>query len=140
MVLARRIDQPPGKPDFRRSELGIISNLESSYFVGEPVWLYFEIYNLSKGPDGKTNFAIKQSITRRRTGGLFGAVRGFLSGKDLEEVVTTYNGASINSDERRILRLDLSELPAGVYMVSIEINDLLSGKNAVTKEEIATYR
>jgi GWxTD domain-containing protein len=140
IVLARRIDRPPGKPDFKRSELGIYSNLDSSYFAGEPVWLYFEIYNLSKGPDGKTNYTIRQSIARRRKGGLVGAVRSLLSKTDLEEIVTTYSGSSINSDERRILRLDLSELRAGSYKISIEIDDLISGKSALAKEEIATYR
>lgn len=140
MVLARRIDQPPGKADFKRSELGIYSNLDSSYFAGEPVWLYFEIYNLSKGPDGKTNYTIRQAIARQRKGGLIGAVRSLFSRKDLEEIVTTYGGASINSDERRILRLDLSELRAGSYTISIEIDDLISGKSAMAKEEIATYR
>jgi GWxTD domain-containing protein len=140
MVLARRIDQPVGRANFKRSELGIYSNLDSSYFVGEPVWLYFEIYNLSKGTDGKTNYTIRQSIARRRKGGVLGMVRGLFGGHNLEEIATTYNGSNIRSDEHRILRLDLSQLRAGVYTITIEISDLISGQSASAKEEIATYR
>jgi hypothetical protein len=43
IVLARRIDKPVEGLRFTRDDLRIISSLDNRYFVGEPVWLYFEI-------------------------------------------------------------------------------------------------
>jgi GWxTD domain-containing protein len=140
IVLARRIDQPQGVINFKRGELGIYSNLDNRYFASEPIMLYFEIYNLAKGSDGKTSYTIRQTIAQKRSGGIFGSVRQALTGKDLQEVVITYDGSSVKSDENRVLTLDASGFEAGNYMLSIEINDLLSGKSARASEDIVVYR
>jgi hypothetical protein len=67
LVLARRIDKPPRKANFDRDDLRILSNLDDRYFAGEPVWLYFEIYNLELGPDEKTSYTINQIITEKKS-------------------------------------------------------------------------
>jgi GWxTD domain-containing protein len=140
MVLARRIEQPPGEIHFRRDQLGIFSNLDNRYYAGEPIWLYFEIYNLARGGDGKTSYSIRQVITEKRAGGVLRALKDVVSGRDLKEVVMTYSGASIETDENRILRIDLSEFEAGAYSMTIEIEDLISGASASSSEEIVIYR
>jgi hypothetical protein len=140
IVLARRIEQPPGELNFRRDQLGIYSNLDNRYFAGEPIWLYFEIYNMARGPDGKTSYTIRQVISERRARSVLGAFRDVLAGRDLKEIMTTYNGGSIKTEENRILRLDASGLNAGSYIVSIEIEDLISGMVTQGSEEIVIYR
>ncbi|OGC95079.1 MAG: hypothetical protein A2W25_04770 [candidate division Zixibacteria bacterium RBG_16_53_22] len=140
IVLARRIDQPPGELSFRREQLSILSSLDNRYFVGEPIWLYFEIYNLELGPDGKTSYSIKQVISEKRTRNLLGAFKDAVTGKDLHEVTTTYEGGSVNTYENRVLRVDVSEFREGVYTLAIEIEDLLTGRIATTSEEIVIYR
>jgi hypothetical protein len=140
IVLARRIEQPPGALEFRRHELGIYSNLENEYFAGEPVLLYFELYNLARGADGKTSYSLRQDMSRKRPRGLLGTVNGVLGSDDYEEIVTTYEGSSIKTDENRILSLDVSELEAGKYTLTIEIEDHISGKTARSSQEIVLYR
>jgi len=140
IILARRIDQPPGQLNFQREQLGILSSLDNRYFVGEPIWLYFEIYNLELGADGKTSYSIRQIISEKRTRNLLGAFKDAVTGKDLQEVITTYEGGSINTDENRILRVDVSELREGAYTLAIEIEDLISGRTAGASEEIVIYR
>ena len=140
IVLARRIDQPPGQLLFKRNELGIYSNLDNRYFAGEPIWLYFEIYNLKRGPDSLTSYTVKRTIAERRSGNILGSLRNALSGKNLHEVITTYNGGSIYTDENRILMIEASQFDAGNYTVSIEIGDLMSGKSAKASEDIVIYR
>ncbi len=139
LILARRIDQPPGELKYKRSDLHILSNLDNHYFAGEPVWLYFEIYNLELGPDGKSSYIIRQKITQKRSGGLVSAIRGVVSGKDLREVSTSYIGGSIYSEENRILRIQLSDFEAGDYILTIEVEDQVSGQSARVSEEIAVY-
>jgi len=140
LVLARRIDKPPRKVNFKRDELRILSNLDDRYFAGEPVWLYFEIYNLEPGPDGKTSYTINQKITERRAGGLLAAIKETVAGGDQLEIVTSYEGSSIHTYENRILSLDLSELEAGNYSITIEVIDNISGESSSVSEGVELYR
>lgn len=140
IVLARRIDKPVEELRFTRDDLRIISSLDNRYFVGEPVWLYFEIYNLEKSPGGKTSYTIKQTVTQKKPGGLLASIKSAFGGDDLQEVETSYSGGSIYSDENRILSVHLSELEPGDYTISIEIIDDISGHSARGSGDIVLYR
>ncbi|UCC80812.1 MAG: GWxTD domain-containing protein [Candidatus Zixiibacteriota bacterium] len=140
LVLARRIDKPPRRLDFAREDLRILSNLNNRYFAGEPVWLYFEFYNLQPGPDGKTSYTINQKITEKKSAGLLAAIKETVTGGEIFEIVTSYEGSSIYTHENRILTLELSELKAGDYYITIEIIDRISGNSAAVSESIVLYR
>lgn len=140
IVLARRIDKPADKLRFSRDDLRIISNLDNRYFVGEPVWLYFEIYNLEKDSNGKTSYTIRQAVVQKRPGGLLASIKSALSGDDLKEVQTSYSGGSIYSEENRILSVHLSELEPGDYTIAIEVVDDVSGHRTRASEDIVLYR
>ncbi len=140
IVLARRIDKPIELQQYRRKDLNIVSNLDNRYFAGEPIWLYFEIYNLAKDSLGKTSYTINQIISERKVGGILTSIKNAMSGKELKEISTSYNGSSIYSDENRILSIDVSDFETGNYIIKIEINDLISGNNATASEEIIIYR
>ncbi len=140
IVLARRIDRPLGRVNYEREDLRILSNLDNRYFAGEPVWLYFEIYNLVKGPDAKTSYTINQIISEKKPEGLFSAIKGAIAGVDLIEVVTSYEGSSIHTQENRILTLELGEFEAGGYDITIEIVDNISGEIARVSESVVLYR
>jgi GWxTD domain-containing protein len=140
LVLARRIDKPPRKANFDRDDLRILSNLDDRYFAGEPVWLYFEIYNLELGPDEKTSYTINQIITEKKSSGLLAAIKETVAGGDYLEVITSYDGSSIHTYENRILNLDLSELEKGDYLITIKVVDNISGKSSSVTESIVLYR
>jgi len=140
IVLARRIDRPPRKTNFRREDLRILSNLDNRYFAGEPVWLYFEIYNLKLGPEGKTSYTINQKITEKKSDGFLAAIKETIAGGKVFEVVTSYEGSSIHTYENRILTLELSEFKAGDYYVTIEVIDNISGDSSSVSEGIVLYR
>lgn len=139
IVLARRIDTPPGELRFERDELRILSNLDNRYFTAEPVWLYFEIYNLEKGANDRTSYTIKQRVTQKRSGGLLASIRSALSGKDLQEIETSYTGGSIYTEENRILMVQLADLEPGPYTISIEVIDDVSGASTSGSEDILLY-
>ncbi len=140
IVLARRIEKPLEKLRFRRDDLQIISNLDNRYFVGEPVWLYFEIYNLEKGSDGMTSYTIKQTVTKKRPEGVLALLKSAFGEGDLLEVETSYSGGSIYSYENRILSVHLSELEPGDYTIAIEVIDDISGHSTRESEDIVLYR
>lgn len=140
LVLARRIDKPPRKLNFAREDLRILSNLNNRYFAAEPVWLYFEFYNLQKGPDDKTSYTINQKITEKKSGSLLAAIKETIAGGEVFEIITSYEGRGIYTFENRILTLDLSELEASDYYITIEIIDHISGNSTSVSETIALYR
>ena len=140
IVLARRIDQPPRKLNFKRDDLRILSNLNNRYFAGEPVWMYFEFYNLKLGPDGKTSYTINQIVSEKKSGNIFTAIKKTVAGGDYLEIITSYDGSSIHTFENRILTLDLSELEAGEYNITIEIIDKITGDKTSASEAIELYR
>ncbi len=140
LMLARRIDKPPRKSNFTREDLRILSNLDNRYFAGEPVWLYFEFYNLKLGPDGKTSYTINQKITEKKPTGLLAAIKETVTGGEIFEIITSYEGSSIHTFENRILTLELSELEAGDYYITIEIIDRISGNSSSASETIVLYR
>jgi GWxTD domain-containing protein len=140
IVLARRIDSPPGNDKNQRGDLMILSNLDNRYFVGEPIRLYFEIYNLDKDAIGRTSYTLKQTVREIEEKGLLARIRGAVASDDLREIATSYRGSGIYSDENRILTLDLSDFDPGDYSISIEVIDEVSGQSALAHEEITLYR
>jgi GWxTD domain-containing protein len=140
LVLARQIDQPPGKLDFERGDLHIVTNVDRRYFISQPIWLYFELYNLARGDDGKTSYAINLTISEKRSRGIWHTLKGALGVGTMKEISTSYSGGSIKTDENRVLTVDLSQLSEGEYKISLEISDLNSGKAAVATENIVVYR
>ena len=140
MVLARRIDSPPDNRRHERKDLLIISNLDNRYFIGEPVWLYFEIYNLKKDDNGRTSYTLKQTVRENKPGGLLAGIRGIVQSGTYQEISVSYSGASIYSDENRILTIDVSKLEPGEYAISIEVTDENSGLVSGTTEDVVLYR
>ncbi len=140
LVLARRIDSLPERTETVRSDLNIISNLDNRYFVGEPIWLYFEIYNLRKDDRNRTSYVLKQTVREKQEGGLLAGIKGALSGDKLQETSISYKGSGVKADENRILTIDASRLEPGEYTVSIDITDEISGLSASVSEDIVLYR
>jgi hypothetical protein len=68
------------------------------------------------------------------------SIKGILARRNLEEIVTSYTGGSQNSDEKRVLLVDASQLRAGSYTLSLEVDDLISGKTARAAEDIILYK
>jgi len=140
MVLARRIDSPPDNKKHTRKDLAIISNLDNRYFVGEPIWLYFEIYNLKKDENGRTSYTLKQTVREKTAGGLLGGLKSIVSSDQYQEISISYSGAGLNSDENRILTIDASKLKPAEYTISIEVTDEISKISASVSEDIVLYR
>ena len=140
LVLARRIESPPDPGKKERKDLTIISNLDNRYFVGEPIWLYFEIYNLRKDDQERTSYTLKQTIREKKGGGLLAGIKGAIGGDKLQETSISFLGSGVYSDENRILTIDVSKLEPAEYTVSIDITDEISGLTATVAEDIVLYR
>ncbi|MFB6099070.1 MAG: hypothetical protein ABEK84_08180, partial [Salinibacter sp.] len=72
--------------------------------LGTPIALYFEIYHLSLGDDGRTTYTVEYRVEGQADRG---AIAAFFLGKETRETVvsSTYEGTSRTSKE--LIRLDV---------------------------------
>lgn len=91
-----------------------------------PIYVYFEIYNLTPDDFGQTNYRI--SYTVRRTKGA--SILRKLLGGEQAEVSASLERFGSSPDVGEYLQLDLSELPIGNSVLLLEVEDLNAGTKA----------
>jgi hypothetical protein len=140
IILAKEISRPPGNAKFGRGDIRIESKVDNKFHRSEPIWIYFEIYNLEIGPDHQTYYSIKQTVSEIKSGGIFADLKSALKGEKLKEVMTSYIGKGLQRNENRIMSCDISSLKPGKYILAIEIEDLNSDLTAFTSEEFEVIK
>ena len=111
---------------FDKDEVSLVPNPSKLFDLADLVYLYFEIYNLTKNADGETSFEIENEMTQRKKkkGGLKG-VLGLGGGSEKSiSLKETRTGADEKSVE--YTSFDVSKLEAGKYRLTVKVTDLTS--------------
>ncbi len=116
-----------------RNDLKIIPNPTKQFKKMEPLFAYFEIYNLSLDKEGMTNytlnFVLKEKAQKRnvfeRVIGLFGGKRGY-------KVSLENNMTGRTSTVADYISFDMSRLEAGEYELNLMVKDNISEEEAST--------
>lgn len=112
---------------FVRKGLNITPNPGRLYIRENPVYVYYEVYNLSLDRKGKTAYEILYEISPRGRS----AWRGW-SGRrqgDMQTVIMAFSGEGISAEDREYTSLDTSGLPAGEYVLTVTFTDLNAGSS-----------
>ena len=120
---------------FARNGLSIVPMASRSFRRGDPVYVYFEIYNLTRGPDyGETEYEVEHAIRSggREGGSLLGGVGRILGGSSRSVGVGRII-AGIRDAEFQNFRLDTSTMTPGDYTLIVTVRDLKSDER-VTKQ------
>ncbi len=99
------------------------------------VYLYYEVYNLQKNDEGFVEF--RQNITIKRNEGeegLLSSIKNLFSKRKALTLTNKYRAD--RNDLQLFIRLDLSNLKSGNYDIEVEIEDLISKKNAKSKLQL----
>ncbi len=110
---------------FVRKGLNITPNPGRLYIRENPVYVYYEIYNLATDPDGKTEYEILYEISPRE-----GSARPSWSARrqrDMQTVMMAFSGEGISTEDREYTSLDTSGLPAGEYVLTVTFTDQNAG-------------
>lgn len=92
----------------------------------QPLALYFEIYNLTYGPEDRTRYTISYELEQKKEGGVFQLFRDETT---KTKTTTEREGASRRTDE--IIELDVSEAAgADQVRISVRITDNVTGHTA----------
>ncbi len=112
---------------FNRKELNILPKPSKEFKANEPIYIYYEIYNLKKDKDGLTDF--EQSITLSEVdekNGFEKVVTSFLnifSGSGEEQLTLTSKFKTLESDPQIYLQLDMSKYEPKNYLITVTIKD-----------------
>jgi GWxTD domain-containing protein len=98
-----------------------------------PVAVYWEVYGLATDPEGFASYSVQLTVTDAEGKGVLARVAdafGFGEGDEIElsyERVVEFNGVRVPE----YMSLELLGSEPGLYKISIEVTDLLSGSTVV---------
>jgi hypothetical protein len=128
--LASLVEPATFQSEFVKNDLLVVPNPNHNFDLNNPLYLYFEIYNLSQNANNRTLYTIEyvlSSLKQKKSGlsNLFGLFGG---GKDYSVSIQNYReGESEFSVE--YLAMDISKAKPGMYDLRVKIIDKLSGSN-----------
>lgn len=124
--------RPGRESEFTKGKIEVVPNPSLFYFVGQPVFVYYEVYNLKKDEFGATEYRVLYELHSLNKGNI--AVRalkslGRLVGIDRKsEVVTVeYAHEGDRADEYGYLELDMSKTDPGHQLLIVKVFDEIAG-------------
>ena len=126
-VAYRVVEAGPGAdPKSVRGQWQIAAAPSRAFRSGEPVYVYFEIYNLTRDSFGNTRYEVGYEVRRGRKKLKTLARKG--SG---EMVSVSYRQVGASPDESDYVELDLRKGRPGRYRVKMTVKDLVGGRQTV---------
>lgn len=141
IMLAYHVEEvPDGKPlkpsDIVRDGLSIMPAPWTVFSHKQPIYLYFEVYNLTHGENDLTNYEIEAVLAPKdQSKGVSKLVKGIFGGGK-KGVSVRLPGSGSASDEGNYLILDASNQKTGLYTLFLKVKDNVSGKEVERQEDL----
>ncbi|MEM1271108.1 MAG: tetratricopeptide repeat protein [Bacteroidota bacterium] len=122
--------------DIVRNNLSITPAPWSVYATTQPIYIYFEVYNLDLGEDSRSSYRVEAELVPKDTSsGLSRLVKRVFGSSD-EGVSAAYDSGGISQDEDEYLILDAKDLEEGLYTLRLRVTDLKRGKSVDTEQDL----
>ncbi len=107
---------------FVRKGLNITPNPGRIYIRGNPVYVYYELYNLGLDGEKKSAYEIRYEIRPLDGNERHGwSARGQ---RDMQTALMAFTGEGFSTEDREYTSLDTGDLPAGEYILTVTLTDL----------------
>ena len=129
LELAWQIEEKETEGVFTKGGLEVIPMPTRMFREGEGVFVFYEIYNLTRDAFGQTNYRVEYTVRRRIPGGLGKIATRFartVSRGKREEVAVGYEQVGVQASEATYVELDLTESGKGRYELLVAVTDLNS--------------
>ena len=141
LMLAYQVeDTPDGQPlganEIVRDNLSILPAPWSVYSAEWPIYLYFELYGLAINEEGSTDYDVEITLTPKDTRRGFRRVIGGIFGGGNEGVSVAYHGSGTVSNESVYQILDASKQPMGLYTITLQVEDNVTGQKAERSQDL----
>lgn len=132
LVLSAEVVESGGAPRFERYGRTIVPLPPRRFLRSQPLFLYFEAYNLQREPAGQMRFRVDytiraESLDRSAVERFFGGLKGLVGIREEPESVTLSFERSVPHPGRGVwpehLSFDTAALPAGRYTLEVEVTD-----------------
>lgn len=123
----------PEKFCVNRDGVNIRANPAKKFSKGEPLFVYYEVYNLKKSSSGITNFTQNveirdyNSVNKSRFEKTLDDMLSIFGKKREEKIALTSNYQTEEINPKQYFQLDLSKVKTGKYLITIKIKDQVSG-------------
>ena len=140
ILLAYRIEesydgQPVSGSDILRQGLSIQPAPWTVFGTDQPIYIYFEVYNLRPDTEGVSRYEVQAELTPREEGRGVGRALRNLFGSGGQGVSTGVPISVEATDDGQYLILDADNLESGLYTLKVTISDQVSGRNVnMTKD------
>jgi GWxTD domain-containing protein len=142
LLIASFAEDQPTAGDYLRHGLRVVPHAGRYFALGEPISIYYEIYNLKTSDTPfKSNWEMQYTVNKvppsknqiQRLGRWFTSVLG--GGDEEREIIsvrTEYEGNQ--TDEYQFLELRPEKLETGEYLLTVSIRDLTSEESAAKSQ------
>lgn len=141
MVLAFNVEEGAngealGGADIVRGDLSITPAPWSVFRRDRPIYLYFELYDLSLNAANRTDYEIEAALVEKNQARGLRRIVGSLFGRDEAGVSVRVPGTGTETDTREYLILDVADQETGLYTVILRIRDKNTGKTVETTTDL----
>ena len=131
------------KSRFQKGNIAVIPMASKAYLPTQPVFIYFEIYNLKRNPFGQTKYRVSYVVRSRdqKTIGarILGGVGKMLGQKSEQGVISIeYEQVGTEMQEPGYIELDMSRSEPGEKIVEIAVVDETTGQTATATATFVT--
>jgi GWxTD domain-containing protein len=136
LLLASRVEPSGEAGKFNRGGFKVVPLPSLTFRAGQPVYLYYELYGMTAGEDGRyrthTQYTIRTRERKRNIAvKLLNSVGSLVgSGKERgEEVGIEVDGEGASADRvAETLALDMNDSEPGLYEIEVRVEDRTSGR------------
>jgi GWxTD domain-containing protein len=114
-------------PQFARGSWSIVPSPSRAFNPGDPLFVYFEIYNLKRDEFGNTNYQVGYEVRRGRRK----QIQTRAKKKSGESVSVSYEQVGTRETEYDYVELDLMNAKPGRHTIRMVVKDLNSGQETV---------
>jgi len=138
ILLASNIATDSLRYNIHRNELKIEANPFKKYFSNTPIFMYYEIYNLTKAADGLTSFRVDYTLSGNQK--KVGSFKKFLEKIKLfnfsGDITTTYHYEGTSTIENQYQQLTLNRNQNEDLILTVTVTDLNNATTVSTQTEL----
>jgi len=99
--------------------------------------LYFEVYNLSYGPDDRTSYKVEYSIRNQdEDAGMLKRIGRFLLRRKGEEVAVTQERSGKDNAAYELVSMDVHSINASDALITVSVTDMITGEKVTTTRRV----
>ncbi|MGA7720369.1 MAG: GWxTD domain-containing protein [Ignavibacteriaceae bacterium] len=116
-----------------RHNISLLPNPLNTFSTANPIYVYYELYNLNRDKNGSTDFEQRLNLQRtNQNQGISGMINFILKviglGKQKDEVTIITKYQTQENDPQIYFQLDMHNYLPGEYVINLFIKDNLTGK------------